>query len=540
MSRSNKKKSLLVEKNINTGIFKKRTRVDTSQAFQFCLHKDLMKWDQFLPTLRDNIFGKSGDLWKLLVCLKFHLHLTPSCRYGFLKIQQAMNDKYNNINKMKFPLQQQNSLGTKQKLNSNFKSTQNRNEVIEFLNSKNCLPLNLINDQKKFSKKITQELCGKFTPPGERIKIYKRSTNSLFTEKTSVFEIFACSADQLSYQNYYKSIQFLLFWYVQKKNLIPEDDNNDPNFKTYLLFEKLQISNPNQISQKNMTKIEKKEKEQEKEKESEINKQEKESEMKMELGIEKKNVNREQFVYVFAGLATGSVFFKFPKGKRFRFQNFFILPHYQQIENQVKFLKSIYRNLFDTHSVLETTSQVSNPDFSRIRTQVDLEICWKEGYFLTKVEQPNTKRKLHIKKGNHLNQMDLVNSLEFENENGNGNEIEIEMKMDMENENENENENEKDEDEKIIFGKLSIKDLEKIASKLKLAPNQARKCYHISWFKNIDLNDIEMIRQFRIDVKRRLYLEKITFLNIPINQKEFLEELFRLEIIEFKKILSHF
>ncbi|KAJ3452952.1 histone acetyltransferase type b catalytic subunit [Anaeramoeba flamelloides] len=452
MSRANKKKSLLVEKNIKTGIFKKRTRMDTSQAFQFYLHQDLMKWDQFLPALRDNIFGKSGDLWKQLMCLKFHLHLTPSCRYGFLEIQQVMNDKYNNINKTKFPLQKQNSLVTKQKLNSNFKSTQNRNEVIEFLNSKNCLPLHLMNDQKKFEKKITQELCGKFTPPGERIKIYKRSTNSLFTEKTSVFEIFACSADQL------------------KKE--------------------------------------------------------------MEMGIEKENVNRDHFIYIFAGLATGSVFFKFPKGKRFRFQNFFILPHYQQIENQVKFLKSIYRNLFDTHNILEATSQVSNPDFSRIRTQVDLEICWKEGYFLTKVEQPNTKKQLNIKKGNHLNKMDLVYSLEFENGNENGNEMEIEKG--------NENENEKDEDEKIIFGKLSIKDLEKIASKLKLAPNQARKCYHISWFKNIDLNDSEMIRQFRIDVKRRLYLEKITFLNIPVNQKEFLEELFRLEIIEFKKILSHF
>ncbi|KAJ6237238.1 histone acetyltransferase type b catalytic subunit [Anaeramoeba flamelloides] len=528
MSRANKKKNLLVEKNIKTGIFKKRTRVDTSQAFQFYLHQDLMKWDQFLPALRDNIFGKSGDLWKQLMCLKFHLHLTPSCRYGFLEIQQVMNDKYSNINKTKFPLQKQNSLGTKQKLNSNFKSTQNGNEVIEFLNSKNCLPLNLMNDQKKFEKKITQELCGKFTPPGERIKIYKRSTNSLFTEKTSVFEIFACSADQLSYQNYYKSIQFLLFWYVQKKNLIPEDDINDPNFKTYLLFEKLQISNSNQISRKNMTKIEKKEKEKEKKNKKKINKNEKEKEM--EMGIEKENVNRDHFIYIFAGLATGSVFFKFPKGKRFRFQNFFILPHYQQIENQVKFLKSIYRNLFDTHNILEATSQVSNPDFSRIRTQVDLEICWKEGYFLKKVEQQNTKKQLNIKKGNHLNKMDLVNSLEFEN--GNGNEMEIEKG--------NENENEKDEDEKIIFGKLSIKDLEKIASKLKLAPNQTRKCYHISWFKNIDLNDSEMIRQFRIDVKRRLYIENVSFLNIPVNQKEFLEELFRLEIIEFKKILSHF
>ncbi|KAJ3433946.1 histone acetyltransferase type b catalytic subunit [Anaeramoeba flamelloides] len=622
MSRSHKKKNRLTKKSIKTGIIGQQIRFETSQVLQFCLHHDLFKWDQFSPTEQDEIFGNSGDLWNKLVSLKYQLHLTPSCEYGFLKIEEASNHRHSKKKKHKKQKQQKKQ---QQEL---------KKKVIEFFVSKNYLPLNLLSNHKQFEEKITCELGGNFSPPGVLIKKFKRSINPLFPEKASLFEIFACSADQIDLNNYYKSIQFLLFWYVKRNKLISEDNLRDPNFRVYLLFEKLPISKKKQFSPKNMKGNQEKEqkrdtnkkkeeknemeieKENEKEnekgkikgkrKEKEINEneknemqKEKEKENAAEKGKGKENEketeinthekeNQDQFIYIFAGLATGLVFFKFPNGKRFRFENFFMLPHYKQIESQVEFLKSIYRNLFEIHNISEITSKVSNTEFSRIRTQVDLEHCWEEGFFTTQFEKEKRKKKLNVRKEINSLNMDIEQSFEMGKEKKNTNEnknvkklIKTEIQEEKEKENEDEKENEKEnEDEKekgkekekeinkkekngmeveekekekeikvhdvnekekdSIFGKLSLKDLEKISLKIKLTLHQTRKCYQISWFKNIDTNDSEMIRQFRLDVKRRLYNRHVTFLNIPINQKEFLEELFRLEIIEFKNILNHF
>ncbi|KAJ6248249.1 histone acetyltransferase type b catalytic subunit [Anaeramoeba flamelloides] len=666
MSRSHKKKNRLTKKSIKTGIIGHQIRFETSQVLQFCLHHDLFKWDQFSPTEQDEIFGNSGDLWNKLVSLKYQLHLTPSCEYGFLKIEEASNHRHSKKKKHKKQKQQKKQ---QQEL---------KKKVIEFFVSKNYLPLNLLSNHKQFEEKITCELGGNFSPPGVLIKKFKRSINPLFPEKASLFEIFACSADQIDLNNYYKSIQFLLFWYVKRNKLISEDNLRDPNFRVYLLFEKLPISKKKQFSPKNMKRNEEKEqkrdtnkkneekgemqveKEKEKEKgkgkgkgkgkrkEKEINKNEKneiqtkkekekkdkkengkEKEEKNEMEIEKENEkgklkgkrkekeinkneknemqkekekenaaekgkgkeneketktnthekeNQDQFIYIFAGLATGLVFFKFPNGKRFRFENFFTLPHYKQIESQVEFLKSIYRNLFEIHNISEITSKVSNTEFSRIRTQVDLEHCWEEGFFTTQFEKEKRKKKLNAKKEINSLNMDIEQSFEMGKEKKNTNEnknvkklIKTEIQEEKEKENEDEKEKGKEKEKEInkkekngmeveekekekeikvhdvnekekdsIFGKLSLKDLEKISLKIKLTLHQTRKCYQISWFKNIDTNDSEMIRQFRLDVKRRLYNQHVTFLNIPINQKEFLEELFRLEIIEFKNILNHF
>ncbi|KAJ6247463.1 histone acetyltransferase type b catalytic subunit [Anaeramoeba flamelloides] len=519
---------------------------------------------------------------------------------------------------------------------------------------------NLLDSRIEFDYKVETEIRTQWSPPGKFITKYKlpliKEGSSLSNLK---FEVFSGKFDDPVFKDYFKSIQHLLIWF----NLQNQSFDFKDNFWTiYFLFEKVQKYDdpkPNNFQKYQINQLiksynnnnnENNVKENENEKENGNNKNQDNS-LKI-LNAKKKK--KKSYYYALAGIATSYRYFKFPDQYRCRINNFIIFPPYCSNQNQKKFLNSIYLDPLKDSSVFEITSEIESSTFSSIRTQLDLENLWKDGYFLKNyfINQ-FLKKKYKFKKNNfinyhnvnvnittiekqkvlsnsdfnndnndvNINEMDLTeNKLkgnenssnskqkkeneEFSNQkkqmeqmiknkeselniqkNQNNNQKEdhkkqikknsINMQIEMKNNHNNQNDNntleEKIKNEQLpksennssgiinsgilnklndengmVFGnekKTKKHDLNKLIKeikiKTKLHNSQIIKCFQISLFNYLCFYiNKKLMKKFRIQIKKRLYIEDVEYFSDPIHRKEWLEEKYLEEITEFNNILS--
>ncbi|KAJ6247375.1 histone acetyltransferase type b catalytic subunit [Anaeramoeba flamelloides] len=522
---------------------------------------------------------------------------------------------------------------------------------------------NLSDSRIEFDYKVETEIRTQWSPPGKLITKYKLP---LIKEQSSLsnlkFEVFSGKFDDPVFKDYFKSIQHLLIWFDFKNQSFDFKDNF---WTIYLLFEKVQKYDdpkPNnfqnhQINQliksynnNNNNNNKKNDKENENEKENGNNKNHDNS-LKI---LNEKQKKKKSYYYALAGIATSYRYFKYPDQYRCRINNFIIFPPYCSNQNQKKFLNSIYLDPLKDPSVFEITSEIESSTFSSIRTQLDLENLWKDGYFLKKYFINHFKKKKYtMKKNNFINyhninvnittieKKEVISNSNFNNDDddekknemnltenklkGDGNisntkqkkeneefsnqkkqmeqmtinkesesnieknqnnsqkeehikqikknsmNMEIEMKKKTNNQNdksmlEEKTENQKlpksgnnssgisnsdilnklnDENEMVLENEKKIKNhdlnklIKEIKIKTKLHNSQIIKCFQISLFNYLCFYiNKKLMKKFRIQIKKRLYIENVEYFSDPIHRKEWLEEKYLEEITEFNNILS--
>ncbi|KAJ3439963.1 histone acetyltransferase type b catalytic subunit [Anaeramoeba flamelloides] len=263
--------------------------------------------------------------------------------YSYL---QSVTNSIQNINKLK-PL-----------------STKEIRSKIE----KYFLRRNLLTSREEFNLKIDNQINSQWRPPGNSILTYKLSLIEDNNPLTNLeFEVFSGTFQDHVLKKYFHSIQHILKWFVLKKNVF---DFTDQNWNIYFLFEKIHKKdfcsrnyydyNCNFNNNYNGGD---------------------DDEMNNNNNNNDNDNNNSDMIYILAGVATSYSYFNYPDSYRCRLNNFVILTPYRTMQNEFNFLNAIYLGPLTDFKVKEITSEIITPSFPSIRSQLDLLICWKSGFF---------------------------------------------------------------------------------------------------------------------------------------------------------------
>jgi histone acetyltransferase 1 len=191
------------------------------------------------------------------------------------------------------------------------------------------------NNLDEFSASLSKE--SSFKPYGELVNSFAIDEKTIDSEMKRYFEIYRTDLSFPGFNEYHKSMQTFLLWFIDAASYIDEDDDR---WDFFTIYEKKYLNSKTSLSNGH-------------------------------------SANSEPFVYVFVGYASIYRYFAYPEKIRPRISQFLILPPFQKRGLGVRLLQTIYDVFQNDNNITDVTVEDPSENFTRLRDFVDSRNCLK-------------------------------------------------------------------------------------------------------------------------------------------------------------------